>query len=202
MAHAGKQVTSRTALFAIALIAATAGCHRSPAAGALQSAPDEGVFVAAARHVAATEGWDVYVDPRVMDSVPVAFEPESVTAPIPAFASAASTEQGRARTLERAGIHHRRMDAFVACTRYIGGIPTDSAAADPVFSTRRRECLANQARTAAASFGAPRMLDDGRWSVRVYFLTPVSRAVFDLFLVRAADAWAIDGREYLLDITM
>jgi hypothetical protein len=195
----------RAALATVVLVAATvAGCHPSAATGTLQLAPDEVVFVAAAKHVAATEGWQVYVDPRIMDSAPVSFDPEmeSGAAPLPEFARDTRAEEARARTLDRTGVERRRMDAFVACTRYIGGIPSDSAAPDPEFSARRRECLTRQARTAAASFGAPRMLEDGRWSIRVYFLTPVSRAVFDLFRVRAPGGWAINRREYLLDVTM
>ncbi|HEX6042131.1 hypothetical protein [Longimicrobium sp.] len=185
-------------------LAAASGCQRLIAPGAPQPRADDEVFGAAATHVAADEGWEVRVDPRLMDSVRTAFDPalDSGAAPMPHFARDARVEQARARTLDRAGIPHGHMDAFVACTAYIGGIPTDSAAADPDFSARRRECLDRHARTAVASLGRARMLGDGRWSIRVYVLTPVSRAVYDLLLARADDGWNVDGRQSLLDVTM
>lgn len=154
-------------------------------------------------HVAADEGWEVHVDPRLMDSVRIAFDPEldSDAAPMPDFRRDARVEQSRARTLDRLRIRREHMDAFVACTRYIGGVPSDSAAADPEYSARRGECLARHARSAAASFGAPRMLDDGQWSIRLYVLTPVSRAVYDLVLVREDDGWKVTRREERLDVS-
>jgi hypothetical protein len=169
------RLNSRAALLIAGLAAAAAaGCQRPIAAGAPQPRTGDDVFAAAAMHVAADEGWEVRVDPRVMDSVRITFDPEldSDAAPMPSFARDAHAEQARARTLDRLGIGREHMNAFVACTRYIGGVPSDSAAADPAYSARRTECLARRARTAAASFGAPRMLDGGPWSIRVYFLIP------------------------------
>jgi hypothetical protein len=165
----------------------------------------EGLFRAAAAHLAEDDGWELYVDPRPMDSVRAEFDPEldSRAAPLPHFAQDPRVSRHRARELDRAGIRRAEMDGFVACTPYMGGIPIPSAEDDPVYSARRKDCL-TRARTAVASFGVPRIHDEGngQWSIRVYFLTPVSRAVYDLFFIRADNGWQVVGRKDILDISM
>lgn len=179
-----------------------------------QVSPDPGlaVFEVAVRAVVSDSSWPVRIDPRIMDSVPTTFEVERDfdQAPPPTLVPAAAIVALRSDVLRRLGIETEQIEQYARCTRYLGGvpyIPLPGAPSAPVSDAgveERRTCAA-RARHAAAILGSPTPRstpeNDGSWAIRVYLVSPVTRAVYDLVLIPRDGGWQVARQEDIMRVT-
>jgi hypothetical protein len=182
-----------------ALLASACGAHRGFAVR--HDTSPSGIYEAAARHLLAeSRGWVLRMDPRLMDSIPTVFDVERDVeeAPSPSFVPNDPHLSERVEVLASLGISQDRIEDYAACTRYMGGVPytgPEARAEETQEERERRRACAARSGDAAAVLGLPRRATtDPRseaWTVRAYILTPVSREVSDLIMVREATGWSV-----------
>lgn len=165
------------------------------------------IFRAAVQHVVASAGWPVRIDSRIMDSISTSFdfERDVVVAPIPTLITLPQEEEQRRLTLARLRVPRERIGDYAACTPYMGGVPVNrhGPAADLRTATASaRTACAERASYGVGILGLPRRHADGAsWKIRVYFITAVSRQVYDLILAPAGETWTVLGRDDLLIVS-
>lgn len=197
-----KVPTADIRVLMMVVVALAAGCRlnrSSPAHLAPGQFDSAAAFEAGVRYASTkTAGWRLRVDPRSLDSIATTFDVQRDAAAAPApsvLANDSLLVAQRRAVLTRLGIPQVRIDEYAACTRYLGGVPyTGPEPRDRETATdreRSRACASLRA-DAAAIFSSPRQQPpDGSgmnaWSMRVYLLTPTSREVSDLLMVRESD---------------
>jgi hypothetical protein len=188
------------------VVLAAVAALASPACGHRLAAIDPAmIFEAATRNVLAYTNGAVRIDARVMDSIPTRFnyERDVHIAPTPALFSLAREEREREVILYRLGVVRERIEDYVACTPYIGGVPIrrpgETAAWRAAADSARAACASRES-YGVAIMGLPRRDGNGAaWKIRVYLVAAESRHVFDLVLAPAGSGgWSVTGREELL----
>ncbi len=172
------------------LMTLSVGACVAPSSGPTPASAEVRVWATAVEHLRQDAGWDVRVDPRWMDSVPVHYDPilHGDGAFSPDLVEDDPRLDSRRELLRRMGATEERMEAYVACTPYMGGVPVDSEAA---LSDRRRACAA-RARYAALVLSKPELLaEEQGWRIRAYFLTPSDRVITDLVVARQGGEWRV-----------
>lgn len=172
------------------LMTLSLGACAAPSSGPTPSSEEVRVWGTAVQHVRAGAGWDVRVDPRWMDSVRVNYDPilHGPGAPSPDLVENDPRLDVRRDLLRRMGATEERIEAYVACTPYMGGIPVDTEAA---LSERRRAC-AGRARYAALILSKPELLvEEQGWRIRAYFLTATDRVITDFVVSRQGGEWRV-----------
>jgi len=179
------------AAVALAALAPGIGCAQvsRSVAGPLPTAAsaDTSLFSTVLRSLGGKVHWPIRVEPR-----PLSAEGIGVPSP-PPFASVEESElRSRAETLSSLAIQEANLQEFLRCAPFIGGMPykplPDASPTPPVpvESRRTRQECAPLEKFATVALGVPRVVDDGRYSVRVWIFTAVSEEVLDFVAVRRA----------------
>jgi hypothetical protein len=191
-------------MIVVAVVAAAAPACSSQSAARPTTGHTVPIFRAAVEHIVASAGWAVRIDDRIMDSISTSFDHERdvLTAPTPTLLALRDEERQRRAMLARLRVPQERIEDYTACTPYIGGVPVNrpEATADMRAATdSARSACAERARYGVGILGLPRRAADGAsWKIRVYFVTAVSRQVYDLILAPAGETWTVLGRDELL----
>jgi hypothetical protein len=165
------------------------------------------LYLAAVTHAREHHGWPLRVDPRIMDSIPTAFnfERDVHVAPTPSLAAETREERRREMILARLDVPRERIEDYIACTPYIGGVPIKRPGVTPEWQAAAdsaRSACAEQESFAVAIFGLPRRVQGRQsWKIRYYFLNAVTRQVVDLELAPSGRAWTVIAREELLSVS-
>lgn len=194
-------------LIASAVVVAVASGCRYGLAGDGPDARTAPIFDAAVRHITEGSGGAVRIDARIMDSIPTRFDParDVVIAPTPTLLAMPREERHRHLTLVRLRVPQERIEDYIACTTYIGGVPVDRPGTTPesrAEAARARAACAERTRYGVAILGLPRRAADGRsWAIRVYLVSAETRQVEDLLLAPTGGRWQVIGREELLSVS-
>lgn len=194
-------------MIVVAVVAAAAPACSSQVAARTTKGYSAPIFRAAVEHIVASAGWAVRIDDRIMDSISTSFDYERdvLTAPTPTLLALRREERQRRATLDHLRVPQERIEDYTACTPYLGGVPVnrpEETANMRAATDSARSACAERARYGVGILGLPRRAADGAsWKIRVYFVTAVSRQVYDLVLAPAGETWTVLGRDELLSVS-